>query len=148
MEPSHFFNYTYSIIIYNILPAIPVKAPRAELQVWVAKTNKNKATRSPEISRQQVQKLTPQLLFFYIYIGYRFPLSLSTIVFLNKNIFCFLFPELFFLEMLEIVKNARKILPPPPPGGLLPIFSIYIFSIYICAARMPLFLAIFLSLAT
>ena len=37
-----------------------------------------------------------------IYIGYRFPLSLSTIVFLNKNIFCFLFPELFFLEMLEI----------------------------------------------
>ena len=27
----------------------------------------NKATRSPEISRQQVQKLTPQLLFFYIY---------------------------------------------------------------------------------
>ena len=26
----------------NIVPAIPVKAPRAELQVWVAKTNKNK----------------------------------------------------------------------------------------------------------
>ena len=53
----------------------------------------NKATRSPEISRQQVQKLTPQLLFFYIY----------TIVFLKKkNILFFLFPELFFLEMLEI----------------------------------------------
>ena len=38
----------------------------------------NKATRSPEISREQVQKLTPQFLL-YIYIGYRFPLSLSTI---------------------------------------------------------------------
>ena len=25
-----------------LVPAIPVKAPRAELQVWVAKTNKNK----------------------------------------------------------------------------------------------------------
>ena len=35
----------------------------------------NKATRSPEISREQVQKLTPQFLL-YIYIGYRFPLSL------------------------------------------------------------------------
>ena len=34
-----------------------------------------KATRSPEISREQVQKLTPQFLL-YIYIGYRFPLSL------------------------------------------------------------------------
>ena len=38
----------------------------------------NKATRSPEISREQVQRLTPQFLL-YIYIGYRFPLSLSTI---------------------------------------------------------------------
>ena len=44
----------------------------------------NKATRSPEISREQVQKLTPQF-FFYIYIGYRFPLSLSTIVFLKNK---------------------------------------------------------------
>ena len=35
----------------------------------------NKATRSPEISREQVQKLTPQFLL-YIYIGYIFPLSL------------------------------------------------------------------------
>ena len=35
----------------------------------------NKATRSPEISREQVQKLTPQFVL-YIYIGYRFPLSL------------------------------------------------------------------------
>ena len=32
-------------------------------------TMDNKATQSPEISRQQVQKLTPQFLF-YIYIGY------------------------------------------------------------------------------
>ena len=68
----------------------------------------NKATRSPEISRKQVQKLTPQFLLYiivgnfdmkltgrwfpqivdrnsgnlypiYIYIGYRFPLFLSTI---------------------------------------------------------------------
>ena len=40
----------------------------------------NKATRSPEISGEQVQKLTPQfLLYNCIYIGYRFPLSLSTI---------------------------------------------------------------------
>ena len=39
----------------------------------------NKATRSPEISRQQVQKLTSQFLYIYIYIGYRFSLSLSTI---------------------------------------------------------------------
>ena len=38
----------------------------------------NKATRSPEISREQVQKLTPQFLL-YIYIAYRFPVSLSTI---------------------------------------------------------------------
>ena len=38
----------------------------------------NKATRSPEISREQVQRLTPQFLL-YIYIGYRFPLSISTI---------------------------------------------------------------------
>ena len=28
----------------------------------------NKATRSPEISHQQVQKLTPQFLFIYIYM--------------------------------------------------------------------------------
>ena len=28
--------------VQSALPAIPVKAPRAELQVWVAKTNKNK----------------------------------------------------------------------------------------------------------
>ena len=40
--------------------------------------HKNKATRSPEISREQVQRLTPQFLL-YIYIGYRFPLSISTI---------------------------------------------------------------------
>ena len=40
--------------------------------------NKNKATWSPEISREQVQRLTPQFLL-YIYIGYRFPLSISTI---------------------------------------------------------------------
>ena len=50
--------------------------------VWIlcliAQHKKNKATRSPGISRQQVQKLTPQFLL-YIYIGYRFPLSLSTI---------------------------------------------------------------------
>ena len=38
----------------------------------------NKATRSPEISREQVQRQTPQFLL-YIYIGYRFPLSISTI---------------------------------------------------------------------
>ena len=37
----------------------------------------NKATRSPEISREQVQKLTPQFLL-YIYWIY-IPLSLSTI---------------------------------------------------------------------
>ena len=37
----------------------------------------NKATRSPEISRQQVQKLKHN--FCSIYIGYRFLLSLSTI---------------------------------------------------------------------
>ena len=43
------------------------------------------------------------IVVFSIYIGYRFPLSLSTIDFQNKNIFSFLFPELFFLEMLEIV---------------------------------------------
>ena len=36
----------------------------------------NKETRSPEIFRQQVQKLTPH---FFVYNGYRFPLSLSTI---------------------------------------------------------------------
>ena len=40
--------------------------------------NENKATRSPEISRQQVEKLTPQFLF-YIYWNREFPLSLSTI---------------------------------------------------------------------
>ena len=45
------------------------------LQPLRGSTNKNKATRSPEISREQVQKLTPQFLL-YIYIGYRFPLSL------------------------------------------------------------------------
>ena len=28
--------------LVKVLPAIPVKAPRAELLVWVAKTNKNK----------------------------------------------------------------------------------------------------------
>ena len=37
-------------------------------------TVNNKATRSPEISRQQVHHN-----FCFIYIGYRFPLSLSTI---------------------------------------------------------------------
>ena len=37
----------------------------------------NKATRSPKISRQHVQKLTHAI--FFIYIGFRFPLSLSTI---------------------------------------------------------------------
>ena len=45
-------------------------------------------TRSPEISRQHVQKLTPQFfIYIYIYIGYRFPLSLSTIVHLQKKLF-------------------------------------------------------------
>ena len=64
----------------------------------------DKPTRSPKISRQQVQKLTPQFVFF-IYIGYRFPLSLSNIVFLKKK--NYLFPECFFLEMFEI-KNQNK----------------------------------------
>ena len=41
---------------------------------------KNKATRLPEISRQPVQKLTPQFLFYiHVYNGYRFPLSRSSI---------------------------------------------------------------------
>ena len=74
----------------------------------------NKATRSPEISRQQVQKLTPQFVFF-IYIGYRFPMSLSTIVFLKKN--CVTYSQnYFFLEMLEIysIKCKKNITPPPP----------------------------------
>ena len=48
------------------------------LTLRLIKSYNNKATRSPEISREQVQKLTPQFLL-YIYIGYRFPLSLSTI---------------------------------------------------------------------
>ena len=51
----------------------------------------------------------------FIHIGYRFPLSLSTIVFLNKKIFCFLFPEFIFSRNVGNSINARKILPPPPP---------------------------------
>ena len=42
---------------------ISIPDPRGSLYICIY----NKATRSPEISRQQVQKLTPQLLFFYIY---------------------------------------------------------------------------------
>ena len=57
-----------SLIIWSLFAPIHIKlSPKV-----------NKATRSPEISREQVQKLTPQCLL-YIYIGYRFPLSLSTI---------------------------------------------------------------------
>ena len=58
--------------------------------------NVDKETRSPEISRQQVQKLTPQ---FFFYIGYRFPLFLSIIVLLKKKMYS---QNYFFLEMLEI----------------------------------------------
>ena len=37
-----------SVIFYQSnIPAIPVKAPRAELQVWVAKTNKIKTKNPP-----------------------------------------------------------------------------------------------------
>ena len=42
--------------------------PARRSRVIVGNHEKNKATRSPEISRQQVQKLTPQ--FFFIYILY------------------------------------------------------------------------------
>ena len=42
------------------------------------------------------------ICFFYIYIAYRFPLSLSTIVLLwNKKYLVFYSHNLFFLEMLE-----------------------------------------------
>ena len=83
------------------------------IKAFHAKCLNNKATRSHEISRQQVQKLTPQ--FVYIYIGYRFPLSLSTIVFLKKN-FCFLFPELFFSGNVgNSIKCKENITAPTPP---------------------------------
>ena len=36
-----YFNCCITVSVCK-LPTIPVKAPRAELQVWVAKTNKNK----------------------------------------------------------------------------------------------------------
>ena len=57
------------------------------------------------------------ILFVYIYIGYRFPLSLSTgtIVFLNKKIILFFIPRIIFSRNVGNSINARKILPPPPP---------------------------------
>ena len=59
---------------------------------------------------------TTILFFIYIiYIGYGFPLSLSTIVFLSKKIFSFLFPELIFSRNVGNSINTRKILSPPPP---------------------------------
>ena len=72
----------------------------------------NKATRSPEISRQQVQKLTPQ---FFLFIGYRFPLSLSTIVFSKqKNIFVFYSQNFFFSRNVgNSIKCKTNITPPP-----------------------------------
>ena len=60
----------------------------------------DKATRSPEISRGQVQKLTPQFLL-YIYIGYRFPLSL--IYYLGK-----LHVKIPYMYIYDLEK-------PPPP---------------------------------
>ena len=68
----------------------------------------NKATQSPEISRQQVQKLTPQFVCF-IYTGYRFPLSLCTIIFVKKN-FVFYSQNLFFLERLDIAKQKKIVI--------------------------------------
>ena len=68
----------------------------------------NKATRSPEISLEQVQKLTPQFLL-YIYIGYRFPLSLSTIW--GNHL-----PVNFMLKFPTCISAIwRNHLPPPPP---------------------------------
>ena len=75
----------------------------------------NKATRSPEISRQTGSEANTTICFF-IYIGYRFPLSLSTIVFLNKKIFSFLFPEFIFSRNVgDSIRCKQNITPPPPP---------------------------------
>ena len=97
---------------------------KIDIIIYEPSAGKNKATRSSEISCQQVQKLTPQF-FFYIYIGYRFPLSLSTIVFL-KNKFCFLFPELFFSGNVgNSIKCKKNIIPPPPKKKTTPTFDMF-----------------------
>ena len=77
---------------------------------------KTKATRSLEISRQQVQKLTQQFVFIYI-LDIDSPLSPSTIVFLNKKIFCFFIPRnLFFSRNVgNSIKCKKNSTPPPPP---------------------------------
>ena len=91
--------------------------------IYYSKTKKNKATQSPEISRQQIQKLTPQFLL-YIYIGYRFPLSISTIWGNHLPVnFMLKFPTCIstiwrnHLPRREMRKNCfpKKNLTPPPP---------------------------------
>ena len=77
----------------------------------------NKATRSPEISRQQVQKLTPQFFVFVIYIGYRFPLSLYTIYFFIPRIY-------LFWKCWKLHKMQEKYDPPPPPPQTTPTFDV------------------------
>ena len=62
---------------------------------------------------------------FFIYIGYRFPLSLSTIVFLNKKIFCFLFPEFIFSRNVgNSIKCKKNITPPPQTTPTFDMFEI------------------------
>ena len=57
----------------------------------------NKATRSPEISREQVQKLTPQFLLYIYWIW------IPTVPIYNiKWEIIVLYSQIFFLEMLEI----------------------------------------------
>ena len=38
------------------------------IYIYIDRVNNNKATRSPEISREQVQKLTPQFLLYIYWI--------------------------------------------------------------------------------
>ena len=65
-------------------------------------------------------------ILFFIYIGYRFPLSLSTIVFLSKKIFCFLFPEfILFRNVGNSIKCKKNITPPPPPPQTTPTFDMF-----------------------
>ena len=60
-------------------------------------SNPNKATRSPEISREQVQKITPQFLLYIYWIW------IPTVPIYNiKWEIIVLYSQIFFLEMLEI----------------------------------------------
>ena len=77
--------------------------------------NRNKATRSPEISRQQVQKLTPQFVFLYIYWIQIPTVPIYYCFSKQKNILFYISRIYFFQKCWKQHKCKKNITPPPKP---------------------------------